>query len=247
MYDNRKITAIVPARDEAANIGIVLDQLAALSNADGSRVVDATIVCDNASSDKTAEIAAEKGAIVVYEERQTYSLACHAALNRFFASNHADEDVLVFLDADQTMNISEMVLLLAPFANRVELVIGCRTRVESGAMNVQQRWGNRLATALIRLFWGVTVTDLGPYRAITAGALKRIDMQDDSFGWTTEMQVRAIQENIRMVEVPVSALMRVGQSKISGTLKGNYRAGKSILATIFKLKWRENGKRTRPT
>ena len=115
MVGKRKITAIVPARNEEANIGIVLDQLAALSGADGSKVVDSVIVCDNASSDCTAEIAAGKGAIVVYEERPTYSLACHAAVNHFFASEHENLDVLVFLDADQTMNVNEMPLLLAPF------------------------------------------------------------------------------------------------------------------------------------
>lgn len=239
MYGDRKITAIIPARDEAANIGVVLDQLTALLNTDGGRTVDSVIVCDNASSDKTAEIAAKKGAVVVYEKRATYSLACHAALNRYFSADHSDQDVLVFLDADQTMNVSEIPHLLAPFSDRAQLVIGVRTPMEPGAMNIQQRWGNQLATLLIRLFWGVDVADLGPFRAITAGALKQINMQDETFGWTTEMQVRAIQENITMVEVPVSALSRVGQSKISGTLKGNYRAGKAILGTIFKLKWRE--------
>ena len=125
------------------------------------------------------------------------------------------------------------------FSNQTELVIGVRTKMQPSAMNIQQRWGNRLATSLMQLFWGVEVADLGPYRAITAGALKQIDMQDETFGWTTEMQVRAIQEDINMVEVPVSVMLRVGQSKISGTLKGNYRAGKAILGTIFKLKWRE--------
>ncbi len=241
MFDGRRITAIVPARDEEANIGMVLDDIASLKNSDSSLLVDRIIVCDNNSSDKTASIAKMRDVVLVFEERPAYSLACHAALRAFFHENHEDDDILFFVDADQSMQIEELPHLLAPFTTGADIVIGSRIGMQKdpSALNFQQRWGNRLAIVLINLFWGTSITDLGPFRAVSAKALKQIDMQDQTYGWTTEMQVRAIQEDLRMVEVPVSILKRVGQSKISGTLVGNVRAGRAILGTIFKLWWRE--------
>lgn len=239
MHDGRMVTAIVPARDEESSIGVVLNDLKSLTGVAAGHLVDQLIVCDNGSTDNTAKIAAAHNAIVVFEITPGYSPACHAALNRFFRTPYSDSDILVFVDADQSMPVCDLEELLTPISNGAELVIGARTgsKVETGALNFQQRWGNRLATMLIKLFWGVRYADLGPFRAITAGALKKIDMQDQTYGWTTEMQVRAIQENLNVVEVPVATRRRVGRSKISGSIVGNIRAGRAILGTIFKL-WR---------
>lgn len=241
MFDQRSVTAIIPARDEESSIGVVLRELASLVDANGVRIVDRAIVCNNGSVDRTAEIAAQNSAIVVFEERPSYSLACHAALHRYFESDYDETEILVFVDADQSVRIADLPALLAPFSAGADIVIGSRVgaQSETRALYLQQRWGNRLATSLIKLFWHVDVSDLGPFRAITAGALRQIDMQDQTFGWTTEMQIRAIQEKLHMVEVSVSALERVGQSKISGTLGGNIRAGRAILGTIFRLWWQE--------
>src|SRR5690606_27528798 len=135
----------------------------------------------------------------------------------------------------------ELPRVLEPILTRqADLVIGSRVRGERerGALLPQARFGNWLATRLIRLFWGQRYTDLGPFRAIRREALERIDMQDRDFGWTVEMQVRAIQEGLRIEEVPVSYRRRIGKSKITGTIRGTIRAGIKILWTIGRLRWR---------
>lgn len=240
MNQGRTVTAIVPARDEELSIGIVIDELNSLLTENGDCLVSQIIVCDNDSTDQTASIAKSCGAIVVTEKKQGYSPACHAALRQYFHAERQHDDILVFVDADQTMRMQDLPNLLAPFSDGADLVIGTRVGSQSanGAMNFQQRWGNRLAILLINWFWQANMTDLGPFRAIRATALQQIVMQDQTYGWTTEMQVRAIQEGLNIVEVSVAVLQRVGQSKISGTMSGNIRAGRAILGTIFKLWWR---------
>jgi len=241
VFNGRCIIAIVPARDEEANIGMVLDDLASLKNSAATPLVDRIFVCDNGSSDQTAAIAGQRDIVLVSETRPAYSLACHAALRAYFDGNHGDDDILFFVDADQSMKLSETTRLLEPFTSGADLVIGTRAgeQLDPSAMNNRQRWGNRLAISLINFFWNKSISDLGPFRAVSARALKQINMQDRTFGWTTEMQIRAIQEEMNIVEVPVSISQRVGDSKISGTLTGNIRAGRAILGTIVKLWWRQ--------
>jgi glycosyltransferase involved in cell wall biosynthesis len=169
---------------------------------------------------------------VVREERRGYGSACLRAL----AALRADPpDAVLFLDADGSDDPSEAPALIAPLAEgRADLVIGSRIlgRREPGALTPQARFGNWLATRLIRFFYGARWTDLGPFRAVRWDALERLGMRDPDFGWTVEMQVKAAREGLRGVEVPVRYRRRIGRSKISGTLSGAVRAGVKILGTI---------------
>ncbi len=232
MFRQNHIVAVVPARDEAPSIGKVITDITAIQNINGEPVFDRVLVCDNGSIDATAAIARALGAEVFYESTPGYGAACLKAL-----SCVSDTDIVVFIDADQSLEISEAPKLIAALCNGADLVIGSRPRAlqAAGSMTLPQRFGNWLASLLIRLIWGVAVTDLGPFRAIRWAALNRLNMQDRSFGWTVEMQVKAIQFGLRMVEVPVHYHKRLGQSKISGTLSGVVGAGFGIISTIIKL------------
>jgi glycosyltransferase involved in cell wall biosynthesis len=217
--------AVLPALDEAGAIGAVLDALP-------RGLIRRVVVCDNGSSDGTGEIARGRGATVVREERRGYGSACLAALA---VLRPEPPDAVLFLDADGSDDPSEAAALLAPIAEgRFDLVIGSRTlgRREPGALTPQARFGNWLATGLIRRFYGARWTDLGPFRAVRWTALERLGMRDPDFGWTVEMQVKAARAGLRSLEVPVSYRRRVGRSKISGTLSGATRAGAKILGTI---------------
>lgn len=207
-------------------------------------LVDSIVLCDNGSTDNTAAIAAECGAIVIEEPEKGYGAACLAAM-----SIALDEDIIVFVDGDHSVDCTELPKLLEPLYAGADLVIGSRTlgNCESGALSVPQILGNRLASALMRLLWKERVTDLGPFRAISNKVLSELNMQDRQFGWTVEMQVRAFQTKKHVVEVPVSTLKRIGQSKISGTVSGVIGASKGILGTIAKLYWRELSGKFRPT
>jgi glycosyltransferase involved in cell wall biosynthesis len=224
-----KVCAIIPALNEEEAIGLVLRDLP-------RSVVAEVFVVDNGSRDATAARAEEAGATVVREPRRGYGSACLAGIARL----PADCDVVVFLDADHSDHAEEVVDLLAPIrAGRAELVIGSRVlgRAEPGALLPQARFGNRLACFLMRLLFqsgGVRFTDLGPFRAITKQALDRIAMEDVNFGWTVEMQVKALRHGLEVAEVPVSYRRRKGVSKITGTVSGTVRAGAKILWTIFR-------------
>ncbi len=190
------------------------------------------IVVDNGSTDQTAKLAAAMGARIVRENRRGYGSACLAGIA---ATNNPD--IVVFLDGDYSDHPNEMPDLIAPIlANRADLVIGSRVlgNSESGALMIQARFGNRLATALIKILFGVSYTDLGPFRAIRYRALIDLDMRDKTFGWTVEMQVKAAKKALKIQEMPVSYRKRIGVSKITGTLKGTLKAGWKILFTIFK-------------
>lgn len=220
---------VIPALDEEASIGLVLADLpwALLSD---------VVVADNGSTDRTAARAAAGGARVVAAPRRGYGSACLAGLAALTPC-----DVIVFLDADHSDHADELPAVIAPLlAGRADLVIGSRAlgSRERGSMLPQQRFGNALAGGLIRVLFGHRYTDLGPFRAVTAGALERIAMADPAFGWTVEMQVRALQEGLAVEEVPVSYRCRVGVSKIAGTLLGTVRAGLGILGTIVALRRR---------
>ncbi len=206
-------------------------------------LVDQIIVCDNGSTDETAARAAASGAIVAFEPERGYGAACLAAL-----AVEVEKDIIVFVDGDHSVVSSELPDIITPLLNGADLVIGSRTlgTTEKGALSIPQRFGNMLATLLISKLWSANVTDLGPFRATTQKTLLDLQMSDRNFGWTVEMQVRALQENKTIKEVPVSTMKRIGKSKISGTVRGVIGAGHGILGTIFKLYLRGAGQSATP-
>ncbi len=217
-----KISVIIPAFNEEAAIAKVIAEIP-------KPLVHEIIVVDNGSTDKTAQIAEQSGACVVHEPRRGYGSACLAgiaALNQ--------PDIVVFMDADYSDYPAEIPLLIQPILDsNVELVIGARVPCEKGALLPQARFGNWLATFLIRRFFGTHYTDLGPFRAIRYSQLIALQMQDKTFGWTVEMQLKAAKMALRVCEVPVRYRKRIGNSKISGTLLGTLKAGYKILTTLF--------------
>lgn len=222
------ISLIIPALDEEHAIGPLLEAV------DRTLVRD-VIVGDNGSRDGTAAVARAREAEVVLVPERGYGAACAGALTRL----GDDVEIVVFMDADGSDDPAEIALLLAPILeNRADLVIGSRPlgTIEPGALTPQQRFGNWLATRLIRAMYGHRYTDLGPFRAIRRDLLDRIDMQDRRYGWTVEMQMRALQLGARVAEVPVRYRRRVGKSKISGTVSGVMKAGWWILYTIWKYR-----------
>lgn len=229
-----KISAIIPAYNEAENIALVVSGLLVLRASDGSSLIDEVVVADNGSDDDTALIAARAGARVIHVHARGYGHACSAACENAFG------DVLLFVDGDHTADLSQTPWLIEPLARGAELVIGARSKAVRGSLTLPQRCGNALACALVRWIWRVPVTDLGPFRAITREAYNRIGMQDRTFGWTIEMQVRAAQLGLTTQEVAVTWLPRhAGQSKVSGTVRGVFGAGVGILSMIARLWWRE--------
>ena len=224
---------VIPARDEAASVGAVVRSL---RRAEAG--VAEIVVVDNGSRDGTAAAARAAGATVVREPRAGYGRACLAGLGYVAALPEAPE-VVAFVDADLSDRPEELAAVLAPIARgEADLVVGSRVlggragRVERGALLPQARWGNALACALIRARWGARFTDLGPFRAVRYRALLGLGMRDETFGWTVEMQVRAVRAGLRCAEVPVSYRRRVGRSKITGTVSGTVRAGAKILWTV---------------
>jgi glycosyltransferase involved in cell wall biosynthesis len=218
---------IIPALNEERSLPHVLAQLPI--------AVHTVIVVDNGSTDDTAEVAKKFGAIVVSEPRRGYGSACLAGIRAL----PADAEIVAFVDADFSDHPSDLDLVMAPIERgEADLVIGSRvlgTR-ERGALLPQARVGNWLAATTIHLLFGHRYTDLGPMRAVRRGALDRLGMRDLTFGWTVEMQVRALLSRLRVLEVPVSYRRRIGRSKITGTLKGTLLAGWKILSTIIGLR-----------
>ncbi|MHC4994945.1 MAG: TIGR04282 family arsenosugar biosynthesis glycosyltransferase, partial [Planctomycetota bacterium] len=226
MYREMSVAVVIPALNEEQAIGKVIDAIPGF--------VDDIVVADNGSTDRTAEIATGAGARVVREPRQGYGQACLTALRVITDSGGAD--AIVFLDGDFADDPARMSKLLDKIVEEgADLVIGSRLlgRCERGALTMPQVFGNKLACWLIGYFWGVRMTDLGPFRALTRGALERLEMDDRDFGWTVQMQARAAGRGLRYAEVPVDYRRRIGVSKISGTVKGVYLAGTKILKTIF--------------
>lgn len=222
MRNTKNVAVVVPALDEEKAIGHVI--------ADIPDFVDDIVVADNGSVDETATVARAAGARVVTERDRGYGAACLAGIAVL-----NDADIVVFLDGDYSDDPAEMAMLVDPIANGdADLVIGSRTQGAylPGALAPHQRFGNWLACRLIMSIWGVRYTDLGPFRAIDRHALARLAMSERTFGWTVEMQIKAAREGLRIVEVPVSYRPRIGQSKISGTLRGSFNAGKTILGLI---------------
>ncbi|MDA8017362.1 MAG: glycosyltransferase family 2 protein [Thermoanaerobaculia bacterium] len=222
------IDVVIPAYNEEASLPLVL---AAIPRDFVRRVV----VADNNSVDRTAEVARAGNAEVVAAVRQGYGSACLAGLDHLRRSG--SPDVVVFLDADFSDHPEELPDVVRPILqDEADLVIGSRVlgRRERGALLPQARMGNLVACGLIRLLYRHRYTDLGPFRAIAWTALERLQMRDPDFGWTAEMQVKALRHGLRVMEVPVSYRKRVGVSKITGTFKGTILAGYKILSTVFR-------------
>lgn len=244
MRSEAVIFVVIPALDEEASLPRVL---AAIPD-----WVDAVYVADNGSADRTAEAAVKGGARVVAARRRGYGSACLAALE--VIGSEADgpgmrgasnlPDIVVFLDADYSDHPEQMDRLVDPIlAGDAELVIGSRVMGDRqrGALTPQQRIGNALACRLMRWFWKVRHTDLGPFRAIDYTALGRLAMDDPDFGWTVQMQVRAAKRGVKAIDVPVDYRKRIGRSKISGTIRGVLSAGSKILRVIFREAWGSQG------
>ena len=236
--------ALIPAFNEALSVGGVVGSVLAAG-------VDRVVVIDNASTDGTAAVARRAGAVVVPEPRRGYGQACLAGIDWVRRQPEAP-DVVVFLDADASDDLGDLPALLAPIRDGADLVIGSRVRgqragrVEAGALLPQARWGNALACALMRARWGAAFTDLGPFRAIRWPALRSLGMADTTFGWTVEMQVRAVRAGLACAEVPVAYRRRIGTSKITGTVTGTVRAGAKILWTIGRFALRRGAARAVP-
>ena len=235
MFNGLKIAAVIPAHNEQIAIGRVVSELISLADDNAQRLIDEVIVCDNDSDDLTAEYAEAAGARVVFERYRGYGAACKAAIG----SIQCAADVVIFIDGDYAFNTAQVMDLLEPIATGAELVIGSRSLgiIEPGAMTWVQRLANPVIGRLLQLLWGYPVTDLGPFRAIRYSALQQLQMRDHRYGWTVEMQVKAIANNMRVVEVPVDTRCRLGASKISGTWRGTVGATFGIIGTISRLWW----------
>lgn len=236
MYKGLRVAAVIPALNEELAIGKVVSKLVKLT-AEDRAVIDQVVVCDNGSTDNTAATAESAGAAVVKQSQAGYGIACLTALG-WLEQQPQSFDVVLFVDGDDSCFINQAEALLAGIANGDDLAIGSRTlgTIERGALTPPQLFGNWLASSLIRLFWRQPVTDLGPFRAIRQSALQRLAMADTTFGWTVEMQVKAAMLKLKTSEYPVDSKVRIGQSKISGTVKGTILAGIGILSMIAKLR-----------
>ena len=219
---------IIPALNEAECLPLLFDAMPP----DLFRWI---IVADNGSTDGTATVARARGAIVVAEPERGYGAASLAAL----AALPAEAEIVVWMQADLSEDPSQAAELMAPIrAGEADLVIGSRTlgTAAKGALLPHQQFGNRLACFLIRMFWGHRYTDLGPFRAIRRDALDRMRMADRNYGWTIEMQIKAVRMGLRVVEIPVRYGVRVaGENKVSGNWRASARAGWIILRTVFRF------------
>jgi glycosyltransferase involved in cell wall biosynthesis len=223
------IDVIIPAYNEEQSIGLVLDEIP-------KSWVRNVVVANNNSSDRTGEVAEKHGAIVVFQPEPGYGNACLKAMD-FITQQEVKPDIIVFLDGDHSDYPEELPDVLAPILDgNADMVIGSRAlgKSERGSLTPQQVFGNWLATRMLRLFYGVKFTDLGPFRAIRYENLLQLNMVDRNYGWTVEMQIKAAKQKLRSVEVPVDYRVRIGESKVSGTIKGTIGAGYKIILTLFK-------------
>jgi glycosyltransferase involved in cell wall biosynthesis len=224
-----RVSVVIPTHNEAQSIGLVLADLPA-------ELVTEVVVVDSNSTDGTPEIAAKMGARVLREPRRGYGRACLTGL-----ANTQNPDVVVFLDGDYSDRSAELPLLLAPIIEgRADITLGSRLGGKSnpGALPWHQAFGNRLAAGLIRLLYGVKISDLGPFRAGRAEVLRALALEETTYGWAVEMIVKGAIAGFRIVEVPVSYHPRIGTSKISGTLKGTIGAAWFILSRIVGYSFR---------
>ena len=234
MRNQHTIAAIIPALNEERSIGQVLEAI--------PEWVDLVVVADNGSTDNTAEVARQGGARVVEETRRGYGSACLAGIATLPEPDSPNApDAVVFLDADFSDNPAEISKLVDPIlSGQWDLVIGSRTagNCERGALTITQRFGNWLSCRLMRGFFGGDFSDLGPFRAISWPDFHRLQMDDKDYGWTVQMQIRALRKGLRTTEVPVEYRRRAaGKSKVSGTIRGIFGAGTTILQVVFREAW----------
>lgn len=219
------ISVIIPAFNEEKSIGHVLDDLP-------QEKLSEIIVINNGCTDNTVDVAKSHGARVVQEIRQGYGWACLKGISEL-----NDPSIVVFIDGDYSDYPEELEKLVVPIEEgEADFVLGSRMILSDSraALLPQARYGNQLATFLIRLFFGHRFTDLGPFRAIRYASLKEIGVVDTNFGWTVEMQIKAVKHGLRIMEIPVRYRKRIGVSKITGTVSGTFQAGMKIIYTIFK-------------
>jgi glycosyltransferase involved in cell wall biosynthesis len=228
--ENLRVSVVIPAFNEEKSIPLVIKDIP-------KEWVNEVIVVSNNSTDKTDEVAKEAGATVLRENRKGYGWACILGIE--YAVNQKS-DIIIFLDGDYSDYPQQIPEVLTPILiNNVDLVIGSRALGvrEKGSMTFPQIFGNWLATNMMRVFYGVKYTDLGPFRAIKVDKLLSLNMSDKTYGWTIEMQIKAAKNKLTHAEVPVNYKNRIGKSKVSGTVKGTIMAGIKIIGAIFKYKF----------
>jgi len=228
-----KIKVIIPAYNEEDSIAKVINGI--------PNSVDEIIVVNNNSSDLTAAVAKKAGATVLNESRKGYGFACLKGID-YLKNQDIKPDIVVFLDGDYSDCPEELTKLVAPIIkDDIDFVIGARVKHlrEENAMTPQQLFGNWLATTLMRLIFNARFTDLGPFRAIKYQKLMGLGMVDKTYGWTVEMQLKSIKQNLTYIEVPLKYKKRIGTSKVSGTVKGTIFAGFKILGWIFKYSFKK--------
>ena len=225
---NSLIKVIIPAYNEEKSIAKVIQDLPS--------IVDEIVVVNNNSSDKTGEEAKKNGATVLTEKRRGYGYACLKGMS-YLKSQTTPPDIVVFLDGDYSDYPEELTKLVAPIiADRIDFVVGARSKKlrERGSMTAAQIFGNWLATRLMFWLYNSKFTDLGPFRAIKYDKLIALQMEDKTYGWTVEMQLKALKKEYLYTEIPLKYRNRIGISKVSGTLKGAIFAGIKILYWIVK-------------
>ncbi|MBC8755474.1 glycosyltransferase family 2 protein [Kordia sp. YSTF-M3] len=226
------IKVIIPAYNEEDSIANVIQEI--------PKTVTEVIVVSNNSTDNTEANAKAAGATVLKEPQKGYGYACLKGME-YIAHQDEKPDILVFLDGDYSDYPEELTKVVAPIIeDDIDFVVGARVKSlrEDGSMTPQQVFGNWLATFLMKLFFGAKFTDLGPFRAIKYKTLLHLNMQDKTYGWTVEMQLKALKQKLSYVEIPVKYKKRIGVSKVSGTVKGTIFAGVKILGWIFKYSFK---------
>ncbi|WP_026976294.1 glycosyltransferase family 2 protein [Flavobacterium tegetincola] len=222
------IKVIIPAFNEEQSIGKVIQEI--------PQLVSEVIIVNNNSTDATAKVALEYGATVLSEQRKGYGYACLKGMD-YISKQEIKPDIIVFLDGDYSDYPEELTKIIQPILDgTADFVVGARVAAlrEEGSMTPQQIFGNKLATVLMKLFFGSKFTDLGPFRAIKYDTLLALKMQDKTYGWTVEMQLKVLKKKMAYAEIPVHYKNRIGVSKVSGTLKGTVMAGIKIIGWIFK-------------
>ena len=230
---NQIIKVIIPAFNEQDSIAHVIKDIPA--------IVDEVIVISNNSTDNTEINAKIAGATVLKEDRKGYGFACLKGIN-YINHQKIKPDIIVFLDGDYSDYPEQLTEIISPIINNdIDFVIGARIKRlrEQGSMTPQQVFGNWLATFLMKLFFGAKFTDLGPFRAIKHQQLLALKMEDKTYGWTVEMQLKVLKQKLTYVEIPVKYRNRIGVSKVSGTVKGTIFAGIKILGWIFKYSFKK--------
>ncbi len=229
----KNIKVIIPAFNEEDSIGKVIAEIPS--------IVSEIIVVDNNSTDATAEVARKAGAIVLFQPNAGYGNACLKGIE-YISEKNTKPDIVVFLDGDYSDFPSELTKIVAPILeDDIDFVVGARVKRlrEAGSMTFPQRFGNQLATKLMKILFNSKFTDLGPFRGIKYEKLLALNMEDKTYGWTVEMQLKVLKKKFTYVEIPVKYKNRIGVSKVSGTVKGAIFAGVKILTWIFKYSFKK--------